>query len=553
MVLESFRPSGSPSLGVELELQLVDARSMALRRGRSTRSWRGSPPRLATSVKPEFYDCCVEINTGVCRDVAEVGRDLAAKLGPPPQAAAAARASSSPGAGRTRSPTGATSRSSPTPRYRELAELYRETLCRQLTFGLHVHVGVGDGDAAVRACNRIAEHLPALLALSANSPFWCGRATGLHSHRVEVMGASPTGGLPPRLRGWDDYVRLVDRLTAAGLIKTPKELWWDVRPSPEHGTVEVRMCDMPPDLPSVLGLTALIQCLVHALARDSRHPRRTPASSWPSGRTAGGRLDTGSMPTRFDPLTGRSIPARQRIEALVEELSPVAAELGCSDELARVRRMANQPTGAERQLAVYEGTRNLQEVSRSQVASAARETSPFHLPYADVAAPVNGVLAAPRFVCLMNPRVGGYMGRPAGAAGLHLRWRLSHSGTRSMCRIAAYFGGPARLSSILTGPSHGLKDPSRDARRMTDGPPRDGAAAGLAPVLVLELAVDRRRRPRPLGGGDDDELDVAVRVARQEQAGHAGALLVAGADLVVPLASRTRAWPAAASAGPGRC
>ena len=81
------------------------------------------------------------------------------------------------------------------------------------------------------------------------------------------MEASPTGGLPPRLDGWDDYVRLVDRLTAAGLIQTPKELWWDVRPSPDHGTVEVRMCDMPPDLPSVLGLTALIQCLVVELAR----------------------------------------------------------------------------------------------------------------------------------------------------------------------------------------------------------------------------------------------------------------------------------------------
>src|SRR4051794_28501536 len=96
-----------------------------------------------------------------------------------------------------------------TPRYRELAGLYRETLCRQLTFGLHVHVGVGDGDAAVRVCNRIAEHLPALLALSANSPFWCGRATGLCSHRVEGMGASRPAACR---RGW-----------AAGVITRG---WW---------------------------------------------------------------------------------------------------------------------------------------------------------------------------------------------------------------------------------------------------------------------------------------------------------------------------------------
>ena len=175
---------------MELELQLVDARSLALT-GAADGGAGGVPAPIGDSVKPEFYACCVEVNTGVCRDVAEVGRDLGPKLGRHRAGRRPARASSSPGAGRTRSRHWRDQPIVPTPRYRELAEQYRETLCRQLTFGLHVHVGVDDGDAAVRACNRIAEHLPALLALSANSPFWCGRATGLHSHRVEVMGASP--------------------------------------------------------------------------------------------------------------------------------------------------------------------------------------------------------------------------------------------------------------------------------------------------------------------------------------------------------------------------
>jgi carboxylate-amine ligase len=88
------------------------------------------------------------------------------------------------------------------------------------------------------------------------------------------MGASPTGGLPPHLDGWDAYVRLADRLAAAGFIETTKELWWDVRPSERHGTVEVRICDMPPGPPSVLGLSALIQCLVHDLAREDEAGRR---------------------------------------------------------------------------------------------------------------------------------------------------------------------------------------------------------------------------------------------------------------------------------------
>src|SRR4051794_22718712 len=270
MSVEDFRGSAGPSLGVELEFQLVDATSLALT-GAADKVLAEVPDPAKDAVKPEFYDCCVELNTGVCRDRAAVERGLAPAL--PATARAAGRHGVLLAWGGTHpfshwhgQPV------VPTPRYLELAEHYRETLCRQVTFGMHVHVGVGDGDTAVRVCNGIAEHLPALLALSANSPFWCGRATGLHWHRVEVMGASPTGGLPPRLGGWDDYDRLVGRLTAAGIIQTPKELWWDVRPSPDHGTVEVRICDMPPDLPSVLGLAALIQCLVAELARKDEAP-----------------------------------------------------------------------------------------------------------------------------------------------------------------------------------------------------------------------------------------------------------------------------------------
>jgi glutamate---cysteine ligase / carboxylate-amine ligase len=160
--LDRFIGNARPSLGVELELQLIDARSMALT-GAIEKVLAGVPAQFQDSIKPEFYDCCVEINTGVCRDVPDAERDLVAKL------AATARIAGSHG---VLLAWGGTHPFSPwrdqpvvpTPRYRELAALYRETLCRQLTFGLHVHVGVGDGDAAVRVCNRIAEYLPALLA-----------------------------------------------------------------------------------------------------------------------------------------------------------------------------------------------------------------------------------------------------------------------------------------------------------------------------------------------------------------------------------------------------
>jgi carboxylate-amine ligase len=363
MSFDTFRGSARPSLGVELEFQLVDARSMALARA-VNEVLADVPAESRDAVKPEFYDCCVEINTGICDSVAEVGCDLGATL---------AAASWAAGRHDILLAWGGTHPFShwldqpifPTPRYRELVGVYRETLCRQLTFGLHVHVGVEDGDAAVRACNRIAEHLPALLALSANSPFWCGRPTGLHSHRVEVMGASPTGGLPARLDGWADYVRLVDRMTSAGLIQTSKELWWDVRPSPDHGTVEVRMCDMPPDLPSVLALTALIQCLVVVSARGhDNEPRMDECGVMMvrQNRWRAARFGLGSE--LVDPRTGRPSRAREVIKDLVERLWGEAEHLGCARQLGLAWAMADGPSGAERQLAVFEQTGDLAAVAR---------------------------------------------------------------------------------------------------------------------------------------------------------------------------------------------
>src|SRR4051812_1620673 len=363
MSFNGFLGSARPSLGVELELQLVDARSLALT-GAADQLLAAVPAELRDSIKPEFYECCVEINTGVCRDVAEVGRDLAVKLSATARIAGGLGVLLAWGGTHPFSPW----RDQPvvaTPRYRELAGMYRETLCRQLTFGLHVHVGVGDGDGAVRACNRIAEHLPALLALSANSPFWCGRATGLQAHRVEVMGASPTGGLPPRLDGWADYARLVDRLTRSGLIGTPKELWWDVRPSPDHGTVEVRMCDMPPDLPSVLGLTALTQCLVVDLARaddgdgglDECGLTIVRQNRWRAARFGlGAEL--------IDPRTGHPSSAREVIKSIAVRLGATAETLGCAQQLGLVRAMAGGASGAERQLAIFERTGDLAAVAR---------------------------------------------------------------------------------------------------------------------------------------------------------------------------------------------
>ena len=261
-----FRGNRRPTLGVEVELQLVDSRSMGLRSAIGE-VLAGLPAELHDSVKPEFMQCYVEINTGVCRTVDAVEADLA------PKVRAVERVADRHGVRLVWAATHPFSRwrdqqITPDDRYYRLAALLQETVVRPVTFGLHVHVGVESGDKAIRIAHRIQRFLPVLLAMSANSPFWHGRATGHHAHRIEVLEGFPTGGMMPALGSWAEFQDLLGQMKAAGFVDSHRELWWDVRPSAENGTIEVRICDMPADLPDLLGLTAMIQCLVQSLSEE---------------------------------------------------------------------------------------------------------------------------------------------------------------------------------------------------------------------------------------------------------------------------------------------
>jgi carboxylate-amine ligase len=373
MVENQFHPSNQSTLGVELELQLVDASTLALRNGVDG-ILAELPSSFGGSVKREFHSCCVEINTDVCTNVDEVRRDLKTKL------------LSVAGVCAQRGLLLAWGGTHPfshwkdqvvasEPRYAALADLYQETILRQLTFGMHVHVGVASGDEATRVCDRIRDHLPVLLALSANSPFWCGRATGLLSHRIDVMGSLPTVGVPPRLGDWASYLALVEHLTDCGFIETPKDLWWDVRPSPPHGTVEVRICDMPLGLEMVLGLTAMVQCLVRVLSKDDillgtrgvsgeddRDQDRAHLLILERNRWLAARY--GLDAPLVDPGTRDKTPARVLARGLIDRLLEAGEDLGCSEFLRNLRTRTWGPNGALSQLTTYSRTGNLKEVVR---------------------------------------------------------------------------------------------------------------------------------------------------------------------------------------------
>ena len=363
MSLFKFARNERPSLGVEIELNLVNSQAMALRSAISE-VLAEIPDELQVAVKPELLQCYLEINTKVCNNVDEVQSDLEEKLCVVREAAARHDLRL------FWSATHPFSRwqdqeVSPNERYHSLIDLLQETARRLVTFGLHVHVGVDSGDKAIMICDRIMQHLPTLLAFSVNSPFWQGRNTGLHSQRVKVMETLPTAGLPPLMRNWSEYTWLLNHMVQTGFIKTIREIWWDVRPHHNFGTVEVRICDMPPTLEHVLGLTALIQCLVFDLSEEidrgtyqyDCHPFMVRQNKWRACRF-------GMDAKLVDPGTYQAIPARQVVHSLIDRLEERGEQLGCARHLRSVRDLAEQPTGAMRQLQIYQDTHNLAEVVR---------------------------------------------------------------------------------------------------------------------------------------------------------------------------------------------
>ena len=366
-----FVSNPRPTLGVEIELNLVDNHTMALRSGAS-QILSEVPQELESSIKPELLQCYIELNTKVCQDVAEVETDLVRKLQVCREIAGRHDLRLFWGGTHPFSPW-QDQEVTPNERYHSLIQLLQETARRLVTFGLHVHVGVDSGDKAIMICDRILQHLPTLLALSVNSPFWQGRNTGLHSQRSKIMETLPTAGLPPLMRNWSEYCWLLNNMVETGFIKTIREIWWDVRPHHNFGTVEVRICDMPPSLEDVLGLTALIQCLVYDLSEEidrgtyqfDCHPFLIRQNKWRACRY-------GMDAKLVDPATHQAIPARRVVHDLVDRLRFRAEELGCT-RLSRDRPRDGGP--ADRLGPPAQGVRGDEQPRRSRADGCWRKAS----------------------------------------------------------------------------------------------------------------------------------------------------------------------------------
>ncbi len=365
-----FRENQEPTLGIELELGLVDSKTLALSSSIHDVLARVSPSQNER-FKPELMQCCVEINTEVCHTVAQADSDLRGKLetleGICDELGLCLWWGGTHPFSLWRDQHVTTN-----DRYQMLVDLLQDMARRLVTFGLHVHVGADSGEKAVMICDRIMQHLPTLLALSCSSPFWENRYTGLQSHRSKIMEGLPTAGLPTLMRNWSEYVWLVNHMVDTGFINTIREIWWDVRPHHNFGTVEVRVCDMLGNLTDTMSIAALIQCLVTALSAEidegtyqhDCHPMMVRQNKWRACRF-------GTQAQLVDSYTHEVQSLGRIVQRLVHWLRPIAQMLDCADELEHVQAMADGPSWADRQDEILVRTGDRREIVR-QLTEASR-------------------------------------------------------------------------------------------------------------------------------------------------------------------------------------
>ena len=376
-----FKASERCTLGVEVELQVVDRRTRQLASAATpilTELGAPYPDGEHPKAKHELFECCIEIITGICHTVGEAGEDLAATL-QEVEAAAGARGLGLLCAGSHPFSDWQDQQISPSERYAALVQEMQWVARRMQIFGVHFHVGVRSAEKVIATANALRAYVPHFLALSASSPFWDGKDTGLASTRTTVFENLPTAGLPYVLAGWDDFEAFMATLISAGAISSIREVWWDIRPHPDFGTVELRICDGVATLREVAALAALAQCLVHWIdGRLDRGEALWVPRDWTVKQNKWRAARHGMQAMVIADETGRQMPMPDAVAEVVAELAPVADELGCADELKVLLEIGEHGPSYVRQRNVIASGGKLVDVVDSLVAELATDTPGAH-------------------------------------------------------------------------------------------------------------------------------------------------------------------------------
>jgi carboxylate-amine ligase len=350
----------SYTLGIEEELMIVDAETLDL--VNSIESLLEAVPETTGDVKPELMESVLEIATTPCANTREAGaqlRDLRAVV----QHTAQERGLTIGAAGTHPFAMWEDQRIVARTRYRDLVAALRFVARQELIFGVHVHVGIDDPDKAIHVANGMRVHIPLLLALSCNSPFWRADATGLLSTRTPIFRAFPRVGIPPAYKDWEDWEKQVEFMIDSRVIEDYTYLWYDVRPHPKLGTVEIRVADAQTRLEHTLGIAALIHAMVKEIAehfdagkRLGRYPHEMiDENKWLAARH-GMSGDLVDLPKK------ERVPTAQLARRVLDRVREHAQDVGSADELEGIEDILDRGNGASRQIVVYEANNDLREV-----------------------------------------------------------------------------------------------------------------------------------------------------------------------------------------------
>jgi glutamate---cysteine ligase / carboxylate-amine ligase len=354
-VLEHNFAGPAFTIGIEEELMLLEERGLGLAQGIET-VLQSVPQELEGQVKPELMQSVLEIATTPCPDVRTAGEQLRTLRH------AVTEITESHG---MRLAAAAThpfalfedQEISDRPRYHELVAELGYIARRELIFGTHVHVGIEGADRAIYVADGIRRYLPLLLALSANSPFWRGSATGLMSTRTVIFRSFPRQGIPPHYGTWEIFSNRIELMMRAGAIEDYTYLWFDVRPHPNLGTVETRVFDQMTRVEHTISMAALVASIAHRMC--ALYDAEEPLIEYPTELLDDNKVRAairGVDGKLVDFRRGKQATAPEMAHKLLELVADHAEELGCRPELEGIADLLQSGTGAHRQLELYERT-----------------------------------------------------------------------------------------------------------------------------------------------------------------------------------------------------